>query len=252
MAETVPGLSLPTPTLAAPLPPANMHFSVANQANLSLAALQSLGLVSDRAGAVDYVTENFQVLHDSLGAEPRPTELEPFFAIELSERFVLRSLVKAFDAKQHGHDSRIYDQLWNHESAELNARHVGQKAVAASDGGLTGNARAMLLGGHHDHEEGLYHINRSARQQASAANVDALINPADYIMLNAQRREAGHDPLDTGTYTRFVQLGRKPWEGSIYVPSADWDGDHLRLRGSTGGAGPASGVRLSVGPQPKA
>lgn len=73
------------------------------------------------------------------------------------------------------------------------------------------------------------------------------IDPRTYIMLNVIRRQNGEDLLDTTTFTRFIQLGRKTVGRDSWVGDVDSDGDQLGLDGTRGYALSSVGVGLSVG-----
>lgn len=239
MSEVIRGLVVPN---------AVEVFSVDKRTNLAVAALKSLGLVGDEDMATKHIGEHMQRLHDSLSIDWPEAGVEPYFGIELSERFGLEALIELFDERQP--IATVCDPLWDQYTAgELNSRQIGVKGVAASSKGLSGSCRAMVLGGDKDcGEPGLYFADSNLRDQREAAGKHELVNPADYVMLNAQRRVAGGALLDPHTVTCFPQLEVKPLGGDSWVPTAFLDSGRLRLYGSPDD--PESyggGVRISAG-----
>lgn len=240
MSEIIRGLEIPSVVAAD-------AFDVEARTNLSVDTFESLGMVRDRGAAREQIGQSMQSLNDRLVAQPVEAATEPFLAVELSPQFSLNALVTAFDAKQ-AQATYFYEALWSQYSpAELNTRYMGECVAATSGNGVSGMARAMLLGGDHEAEQGLYFTNKNLSEQVEAVGRQGVVNPADYIMLNAQRREAGEQLLDAQTYTRFIQLQRKSSGGFSWVPNAGSDGGQLWLYGSGDFARPSVGVRLSVG-----
>lgn len=108
----------------------------------------------------------------------------------------------------------------------------------------------MLLGGENEfNEAGLYFTRQTLREQLKAVRSHDLVNPADYVLLNAQHRVAGEPMLDTQTFTSFPQLEMKVAGDVSRVPGAECDNSYLRLRGYLGFARFLGGVRLSMGPE---
>lgn len=246
MSEIINGLTLPNA-------PQAIEFDVAERTALAVATFDSLGFVRDKGAATEAIEQKMQKLQISITESPA-TAVEPFIAIELTDKFSVTALKEAFDAKIQGEnncDTYVYQKLWDQYSpAELNSRRVGQKATTVAQGiKVLGEARAMVLGneGNTYSEAGLYHTDQNLKNQIEAVKDLGLINPVDYIILQAQRREAGETPLDTNTFTRFVQLDKKSAGGFSGVPDARWGGDRLRLDGSGALAVSDVGVRLSVG-----
>ncbi len=241
-------------------------INVAARTGIAVAAFNSLGLVDDMPAATEHIGLQMLALRDELKVQSPDVAVEPYIPLELSADFGLGDLIKAFDAKQR-HDSYVNKSLWGqYTPGELNARRVGEHAVAVVNLG-SGAARAMLLGGNRSKESGLYHTGKSTKKQIKAVTGQELVTPADYIILNAQRREAGEAQLDTSSFTRFVQLDKKTprdfgWPtvaawvffqlGMIgprfsTVTTADCYKGQLRLGGSGVGRRSNIGVRLSVG-----
>jgi hypothetical protein len=245
MSEVIRGLSTDAPVQTTE---ANI-FNVAERTDLAVATLGSLGLVSEKSSAAEHIGQLMQSLHDQLSASGTD-KVEPYVSLELSEQFGLGALVTAFDAKAK-YATYVYDTLWSkYGPAALNSRRVGDKSVAGTSSHVSGSARAMLLDGSNDYNEpGLHHVGMTYAEQRRAVKGDELLTPADYIILQAQRREAGMNQLDKRTFTRFVQLDKKSADGRSWVPCADWDFDRLVLRGSNGRARSSGGGRLSVGPE---
>jgi len=248
MSEIINGLTLSSA-------PQAIEFDVAERTALAVATLASLGLVSDMGAATEAIKQQMRKLQTSTTESPA-SAVEPFIAIELTDKFGITSLAKAFDAKKQGQHTRgtyVEDELWDqYTPAELNSRRVGQKATTVAQGSeVLGEARAMVLGNEENtySEAGLHHTGQNLKNQIKAVKDLGLINPADYIILQAQRREAGETPLDTKTFTRFVQLEKKSAGGDSYVPNAYWRGVRLGLFGSLELARSSVGVRLSVGPE---
>lgn len=81
-------------------------------------------------------------------------------------------------------------------------------------------------------------------------------NPADYVILNAQRRVEGQKRsetlLDRPTFTRFIQLTMKRAGAYSWLPYAYSFGGRLRFGRSNDRAFLSVGVRLLVGSKPKA
>lgn len=231
--------------------PETTPFDVAERTDLAVAAFDSLGLVKiDRSAVTEHVSEHMQRLHDSLRVSHSVESVEPFMSIELSEKFGLRVLVRAFDLQQT-EETYIYGELWDQYSvAELNSRQIGKLGVAGSTEGLSSTARGMVLGGDQLYSEaGLHFTDKSLKEQKEAVGNRQVINPADCVMLNAQRREEGIPLLDSMTFTRFPQLEMKRAGGDSWVPGAySYDGQ-LYLDRSDDRALSGGGVRLSVGPE---
>lgn len=248
MIEVIHGLAVP----AAPETPRASLFNLSERTDLAVASFDSLGLVADKGAATEAIGQHMQTLHDSLVTNRPEVGVEPFMAIELSEQFGMDALVKAFDAKQT-YPTHVFSELWGqYTPAELNSRQANSDEVAVSDNtGLSGQARAMLLGSTNDHNEaGLYFTGQNRDGQVKSVAEQELVNPPDYIVLNAQRREADEPLIDNRTtLTCFVQLTMKTSDGDSWTPRADSDGSRLCLYRSYGRAYSGGGVRLSVGPK---
>lgn len=262
MAEQLRGLAFPGNgvPLEQPVP---ALFNISERADLAVATYGSLGLVADKAEALDGFTASFQALHDSLAGEYGSDEpaLEPFIGIELNDNFGFMALKSAFDKRQ-AIETYIDHPIWDQVSLdELNRRSLdGAAKTARATSGINGQALAMVLGGDRTDSPGLYFISKNLKDQIKAVRTDRinfsknhsaterlLINPADTIVLNAQRREAGQDLLDGQTFGRYVQIDKKSALGDSWVPRSGSHGGRLRFRGSDDVARSGGGVRLSVG-----
>ncbi len=268
MSEIISGLELPdSPRYIAPEvePRKPIEFDVAERTALAVSTFASLGLISDRVAATEAIGRHMQDLHDTASIEATFTSAEPFMTIELTDRFRATTLAKVFDAKQeprpntgenkfkHFDRNKQRDFWHQYTLAELNSRRVGQKAALSVTQGseVRGEARAMVLGGAKNryHEDGLYYTDTYQKKLIKALESIDIMNPADYIMLQAQRREAGEEPLDVKTTTRFPQLDPKVSGGGFWLPIAEWRENQLELRGMVNAAYDCHGVRLIVGPE---
>jgi hypothetical protein len=264
MAEILQGVSFPGTNT--PVVPSNEIFNVNDCTNLAIDTYRSLGMVTDYDSLRKDFQDRLQTLHELLVIEHLDgTEYEPLIGLELPNDFAFQVLLAAFDDKQ----SIITDfdeLLWKQYCAnELNSRVIGATKTPepTSLGAVRGEALAMLIGGgDHADEPGLYDWGKEHSEQKNAVNdfkdsydsdyqlTEILIaNPADYIILNAQRREAGRPLLDLTTVTRFVQLATKRASKELELPIAftQDSGKKLNLHGYSGGKSDIYGVRLLVG-----
>lgn len=247
MSEVLRGLTFTGGDQAATNAAAEAPFSVTERTDLAVAAFGSLGQI-DKAQLTEEVGMHMQQLHEGLHGQYDKNDVEPFMSINLSDSFPLAALVVAFDRQQQA-KTYVYEPFWSQYSpAELNSRSL-DSASARQD--ITASARAMLTATDYEGESGLRFPSKKGKDQSNLAQDHELVNPADYIILNAQRREAGEPLLDTRTFTRFVQLAMKPAggaDGSTWIPDAGSGRGQLSLRGgSCDHAIPHAGVRLSVG-----
>jgi hypothetical protein len=267
MAEVLKGITFPGEIPAEA--PVTELFNISYHADLAVAAYAALGAVTDKDAVREDYRHRFQSLHDALAPEHTgdAPSIEPFIGLELPNDFAFNALVTAFDKKQPV-DTYIFDLLWSqYDANELNSRimQVSKTPEVTKAGSVRGEALAMLLGGNNNDEPGLYFTGKNLKAQKNAAkdektsydnshgNSKLLIaNPADYIIVNAQRREAGQPLLDRSTFSRFVQLAMKTAYGSSCLLSALSSGGRLRLAGSGGDARSNGGVRLLAGQNPKA
>lgn len=243
MSETTRGLSFSPGAL-----PSGADFNITVATELAVATFSSLGLVADKGLVTETFGQHMQRLNDEFASGFAAPEVafEPFISLDLTETFGLRALVKAFDAKQ-AEGTYIYDTLWDRYSARaLNSRYIG--AIPRTSNEPVAQARAMLLGGHQPYgETGLYFAGKSLKEQKQAVGNHQLMSPADYIIVTAQRREAGASLLDRQTFTRFPQLDTQRVDGDSLVPYASSRDGRVHLGRSFGRADLSNGVRLSVG-----
>jgi hypothetical protein len=225
-----------------------LPFNVRERAELAVATFSDLGLLADKAQATDHFGQQMRVLAETV--RDVESDVEPFISVDLNEAFTLSALLAAFDSRQ-AERSNVYDPLWSqYTSSELNVRTVDSKPIPVGDTAISGSARAMVLGASNDYQEiGLHFTGKIAKDQRSAVKGSELITPADYIILMAQRRQAGGPSLDTQTFTRFVQLEAKRADGCLWTPYASLIYGQLGLGGSDDYAYSLGGVRLSVGPK---
>ncbi len=240
--ETMPGFDLPSHAN-----PAAETFSVADRTYLAVAALGSLFTI-DKPQKIEQVGQYMQSLHDALSENPLGVAVEPFMPTLLTNKFGLHALIKAFDAEQ-AVKTYTYPTLWQqHTVAELNSRQVIADTDQTADGGTTGQARVMLLGGTHASEPGLYATGEAFADGLQAGGNLSFINLVDYFMLNAQRREEGRPLLDTQTFTSFPQLGVKDADGGPRFPSSTASRDgQVMLCTLDGGVQSNRGFRISLG-----
>jgi len=235
------GLSF-TPDQPKPLEPVIL-FDPTERTELAVKSLTSLGLVLDSAKASDEIGQGMQSLHDRLVAthtEDSP-QYEPHVGLVLADGFTFQALVARFDQKQT--QASLYDgPIWSqYQTADLNRRTISGADIPKPE------VRAMLLGGDHLAENGLYHVGKNYQDQRSAIAEHELVNPVDYLIINAQRREAGETLLDPETFTRFVQLAMVTARGGSWVGDAYSRQGRLWLRRSHGLGSGDAGVRLSMG-----
>ncbi len=256
-------------------------FDVEERTNLAVATFDSLGLVGDKGALRDDIAGRMETLRDTLGMENfAQGHVEPFMAIDLSEKFPLSALVAAFDKIQPKY-TYVYSQLWSqYSNRELNNRTVDElryrslaselikRSATATNtmpvpqkARVWANARAILLGvdttlrerGHYfnslDLGNQIRAVGLAAENHSKTHTTDlCLLSPADYILVNAQRREAGEPSLDSNlAVSRFVQLRAKSVDGHSWVPSTVWFGHQLSLNRSNQFSYAEAGVRLSVG-----
>jgi hypothetical protein len=269
MSEVLQGVSFPggsSNVLTAEQPFQKGIFNVTEQSELAVATFKSLGFGVDQGEALEAFTQKFRGLHAALTAERADVVVEPFIGITLTDGFGICALKSAFDAKQKV-ESYYYDVLWGQYTAnELNTRSMLEGNPSVAPDGVEGRALAMLHGGDRSDEKGLYFTAKQITgkngqieavkkaetdHKASHTQTELLVvNPSDYVMINAQRREQGLPLLDRPTYTRFVQLAMKSAEGRSWLLRAYSDGGQLRLYGSFDYADSFDGVRLLMGQKP--
>lgn len=124
---------------------------------------------------------------------------------------------------------------------------------------------AMQRSSDYAEEPGLRFVNESPKSQIQLAQAEQksydaahnssrllVTNPADFIVLNAQRRVEGwqqkKEPgmLDPKTFTHFVQLAMKRAGVRLWLPGAGTRVGMLGLGGGYGWADPKGGTRLLV------
>jgi hypothetical protein len=145
--------------------------------------------------------------------------------------------------------------LWG----QYNTIDLNRRTLDASSPADTAPARALLGGG--DFADGLYFTgqNFDAQTQSIRARLAehnsrtglamAVMNPADLIIVNAQRRLQGLPLLDNendGTFTRVPQLGLKTMDGTECVGNVVTQNEELRLVGPCRAGSIDIGVRLSI------
>lgn len=249
MAEILEGLIIPN-IPGSTVEPEQPAFHAGNSVDLAVATFNSLGLIRDKAETHDHFSRLFDNLEKTLKLETG-TAIEPFISIDLNERFTLQSLISAFDIKQRGTTFMKRRSIWHdYSEEELNSRHMGLPGKT-NFGGLSGTARVHLLATEHKDEPGLVFVDKSIREQAAAAKGHQLLNIADYIILQAQRRESGCRPIDDSwrTFTHFPQLDGKQtnfW-GDIAHPGTYYVGYNMHFYDAIGVSGKNVGVRLTAG-----
>ena len=221
-------------------------FDVIESCELALSALNSLNLLrnQDQATISEVIQRNFQALHGSLMDRHPNRPVEPFISIKLTDTFGLGSLMSAFNIHKKG-SGHIDHAVWDKYSAtELNNRFTKPNSAQLQQKSLL-RPRVMLQGnGDTVDEPGLYLRGEWFETQSSAVAWSQLMNPADYIVMQAQRREAGKTLMDAHTYTRFPQLERH----STWIPTADANTGQVVLDPCDDGiANPRAGVRLTFG-----
>lgn len=268
MSEVLKGITFPIGVQVNTPAPVVGLFNVNDRADLAVAAYASLGAVTDKDAARKDYRARLQSLHDILAFEQRDRQdypaIEPFIGLELPNDFAFGALVSAFDKKQ-SIDTYVLDELWcQYKASELNRRTLSKITPAINNtDGVRGEALAMLLGGNRDNEPGLYSTNQNLKTQKKAAkdqkkSYDAtherselrIANPADYVIINAQRRENGEPLLDRGTLSHFIQLAMKAAIGGSCLPSANSFYSRLGWGETDGSADPRGGFRILVGQKP--
>ena len=172
--------------------------------------------------------------------------LEPFVAIELTERFGLRALVAHFDKAYNGHNKTfVWPGLWSqYDLVSLNRRTIDGQSEPTSDS-LRGHV--LTIGQNQYNEPGLVDTNKNMDAQRDFAKNQTLLNVTDWLLLEAMRRENGQESFDTQTVTRFPQMEQKTVGGVSFVGFAGSGGRRAVLYGSSDWMDPNVGVRFSVG-----
>lgn len=228
--------------------------------DLAVDTLNSLGLIADKSEAREVIAPQVEAFYQATVGREDNEHPDSFATTDLSRKIPLSTLITAFDKKQ-GASTSVYSGLWDQYGvADLNNRNANLP-TPAQIGKLPIRVLGMLTGERdHADEDGLYYTGQNLGDQKNSIegalhannSVQSIVtmgvfNPADYIMLNAQRRETGEPLLDRMTFTRFPQMEMKAVDGISYVPYACSDGGRLVLYGSYGYADSYDGVRLSVG-----
>lgn len=239
----------------APTPEPVVLFDPKRRAELSVATLLELGIkgFEDTERRIEEVALAFKGLHERLVAEDptRSDSPEPFIGITLTDQYGLRDLVTAFNQKQGQPATHVETEIWNQFSAqELNRRFTTRSGKKVADSGIF-LPLAMLRGASNDIDDnGLYYVNQTDKEQLLSAGSTPLLNPADHIIVNAQRRAEGECLLSqqSGCYSRFVQLARKDdASGRSWRPAAYAVDDRFRLDCSNGVPSGTAGVRILGG-----
>ncbi len=276
MSETIVGTGFNPAVLSGESRPESGHAS--GDLDLFMTVYEKLGLIDDKEVAAEFITGELVGLRTS---QPEGQEIEPFIAIALTEQFGLVALKRAYDNMPAKDGSRppgtyVHGNLWNNDPAlerELNGYNqnaydliaLNSRSVRKSVAPLkVPTARGMLLGTKNTRDElGLHLTGLDYETQQKYVKTQEktfektgqqnllLLNTADYVIINALRREKGEKLLDKYTFTRFVQMAITSVDGMRLVVRADSDGMRLSLRGSGGYASSNEGVRLSVGPKPE-
>lgn len=245
MKQLFPGASFEIPS-----PP---FFDIEESARLTVTALTELGVkgFDDTEQRVAEAADAYRALHERLIAESvRPKDKpEPFIGITLTDRFGLDALVARFDAKQPHHPTFVDAPIWSQVSAdEANRRFTVESGMVQKDPGSMFTALAMLRGsGNGIDDGGLYFVGQNDAEQTISVGKEPLVNPADQVVLNAQRRLMGGPLLSATGFNRFVQIERKPAYDRSWRPYAVANDGQVFLYGGYGDRRDVGGVRLLGG-----
>jgi hypothetical protein len=239
-------------------------FDLADRANLSLKALGELGITfPDPDLALEHYVQQYTSFHDQLvnaGDGEANANPEPFLGITLDDdTLTLSALIARYDEREGQTPTSVDHDIWDKlTAAQLNSRRIDESTEGTQDQANTGlRVLAMLRGGKEGLDDGgLYYTdmhdktddndNGNGSQQVEAAESDLLLNPADNIVLNVQRRVAGQKLLSSVGWHRFVQIDNHSADGVLWRPSGFAGGGQPEFNRSIGNAGPGTGVRRLV------
>jgi len=255
MAELLEGVSFSTdmrrPDIA-PTPSPYTLYDPSERAGITMQALSDLGATFVYPGANEaQIVVAYSLLHARLLAEApeRTDNPEPFVGYTLTKDFGLGALVHAFDARASQPKTDVYRKLWEqYTPAQLNARYTEESKVRTSQQPAKFMPLVMLRGaGNGIDDNGLYFADQIVKDQITSVGNRPLLNPADQIMLNAQRRVTGDYLLSRSGLNRFVQLDRKTADARSCRPFAHASLTQVRLDGADGVRYFFGGVRLLGG-----
>jgi hypothetical protein len=281
MRETLDGLSFPDQNGLVTNSPIGRTalFDISYKTDLAVETFQDLGMITDEGRAREVIGEGMTAYHDVLvgdGYTP-DSDLEVFQSIdlpaELQTGVALQTLLAAFSRLEGEREVYRYSKLWDlYTARELNQRDFwGREEDLLMADGNTIMSQPMAMQRRTDctGETGLQFVNMTAYEQrkrvkgvqkkyATASTGIVMLNPADYVILNAQRRVEGCKPIDEQTdtdgqpldelqtLTRFIQAGDKLDGKQSLVLCAGMHRDGLRFLGTRGDTIGAEGVRLLV------